>query len=184
MLDESVYSYISIKIDGDDVPGTLKSIESTFNTFSPNAPFHFTFFDEAFELAYNSEKRLGSIFTFFSVLAILLGCLGLYGMSTFVVSQRTKEIGVRKAFGATNSGITILLSLNFLRPVILANIIAWPLAYITLNKWLETFAFRTNISIWPFVLGTIIVMVITILTISLHSRKIARQTPSVSLRYE
>ena len=184
MLDESVYSYISIKIDGNDVPGTLKSIESTFNTFSPNAPFQFTFFDEAFELAYNSEKRLGSIFTFFSVLAILLGCLGLYGMSTFVISQRTKEIGVRKVFGATNSGITILLSKNFLGPVILANIIAWPLAYITLNKWLETFAFRTNISIWPFVLGAIIVLVITILTISLHSRKIAQQTPSVSLRYE
>ncbi len=184
LLDERVYSYMSIKISGDDLTGTLERIQSVFNDFSPNAPVHFTFFDEAFELAYNSEKRLGSIFTSFSVLAILLGCLGLYGMSTFIISQRIKEIGVRKVLGATNSGISVLLGLNFLKPVIFANIIAWPLAYITLSTWLESFVYRTNITVWSFLLAAVIVLIVTLSTIGLHSRKIARQTPSVSLRYE
>lgn len=184
MLDEHVYSYFSIKIESDDIPETLASIEGVFNNFSPNTPTQFTFFDDEFEQAYNSEKRLGTIFTFFSVLAIILGCLGLYGMSTFIISQATKEIGIRKVLGASNSGISMILGKNFLKSVIFANLIAWPAAYYALNIWLESFAFRTNITVWSFLLASTIVLVITIITIGLQSRKISRQTPSVSLRYE
>lgn len=184
ILKEDVATYFSIKIASSEVPTTLAGIEATFNDYSPSAPFHYSFLDEAFEAAYHAEKRLGAIFTFFSVVAILLGCLGLYGMSTFIISQCTKEIGVRKVLGASSSGISILLGSKFLRPVVFANLIAWPLAYFSLNKWLEGFAYKTDITVWSFALAALLVLAITILTVSLQSRKIAKQTPSVSLRYE
>ncbi len=184
MLDEDVYSYFSIKIHGDHIPATLDHIKSIFNKFSPNTPFQYSFFDEEFEMIYTGEKRLGSIFTFFSVLAIFLGCLGLFGMSAFLLSQRTREMGIRKVYGASNTDIIRLLSAHFMIPVLLANVLAWPVAYLACKRWLEGFAYRTNITFWPFLLAACIVLLITILTISLHSRKIAQQTPASSLKHE
>jgi putative ABC transport system permease protein len=184
MLDEDVYSYMSIKLSSEDRSSSIGSIEKIFNKYSQNAPFQYTFFDDSFEQVYKTEKRLGSIFTFFAVLAILLGCLGLYGMSTFVISQKIKEIGVRKVLGATNMSVILLLGKKFLMPIIIANIIAWPFANFIINKWLESFAYKTDVSSGSFLLATAIVLIITLLTISLQSRKISRQTPSVSLKYE
>jgi putative ABC transport system permease protein len=118
------------------------------------------------------------------LLAIFLACLGLFAMSAFAIGRRRKEMGVRKVFGASNIDTIILITQNFLTPVILANIISWPLAYYVLQRWLQSFAFRTNISIWSFVVAAISVTLITVLTISLHSRRVALQTPAVTLGTE
>lgn len=184
MLDENIYSYLSIKITGDDFTGTIDNIKSIFNRFSPGTPFDFTFFDEEFEQVYRGEKRISSLFAFFSVLAIILGCLGLFGISAYSISRRRREMGVRKVFGATNMESIILICRNFLTPVILANIVAWPVSYYFLNRWLESFAYRTNISLLSFILAAGTVTVITLFTISLHSNRIALQTPAATLRTE
>lgn len=183
-LDENINSYISIKISGVDIPGTLKSIASTFDRFSPGAPFHYTFFDEEFAMAYNNDKRMGSIFAFFGILAIALGCLGLFGMSSYTIAKRTREIGVRKVFGASGAENFVLLLKSFLLPVMLANLIAWPLAFYSTQLWLEGFAFKAGISVWTFILATFIVAIIAIATVASRGISISNHNPSESLRHE
>jgi putative ABC transport system permease protein len=183
MLNEKTFSFLSIKIKGGDIPETIDGIKGVFDKFSPGTPFNFTFFDEEFEQVYNGEKRTGSILIYFSVLAILLGCLGLFGLSAFTIGQKTKEIGVRKVFGALNLDINLLLTKSFISPVFFANLIAWPVAYYAVSKWLESFAYKINITLWPFIISTVIVLVITSITINLHSKKVAGQTPAECLRH-
>lgn len=183
MLNEKNFSFLSIKIKGGDIPETIYGIKSVFDKFSPGTPFNFTFFDEDFEQVYNGEKRAGSILIYFSVLAVMLGCLGLFGLSAFTIGQKTKEIGVRKVFGALNFDINILFTKSFITPVFLANLVAWPVAYYAISKWLENFAYKINITLWPFIISTAIVLVITSITINLHSKKVAEQTPAECLRH-
>jgi len=120
VLNEKVYSYFAIKTGTGDLPGTLDHIRSTFHTFSPLTPFQFTYFNEEFEGTYKAEQRLGSIFSYFSTLAILLGCLGIFGMSAFMIGQRTKELGIRKVWGALNLDNMYLLASKFMWPVLIA----------------------------------------------------------------
>jgi putative ABC transport system permease protein len=183
MLNEKTFSFLSIKIKGGDIPETIDGMKSVFDKFSPGTPFNFTFFDEEFEQVYNGEKRTGSILIYFSVLAILLGCLGLFGLSAFTIGQKTKEIGVRKVFGALNLDINLLFTKSFISPVFFANLIAWPVAYYAVSKWLESFAYKINITVCPFIISTVIVLVITSITINLHSKKVAGQTPAECLRH-
>jgi len=184
LLNERVYSYFAIKTGSGDLPGTLEHIRGTFHKFSPLTPFQFTYFHEEFESEYQAEKRLGSIFSYFSSLAILLGCLGLFGMSAFMIGQRTKELGLRKVFGAVNLDNMYLLARRFIWPVLIANLLAWPLAYNSLHRWLENFAYRTPIGLSSFLTATLLVLLITAGTISLHSGKVARQSPVDSIRRE
>ncbi len=184
MLDEQVYSYFSIRISDGDPEKTLDHIQSTFQRYSPNTPFQYSYFDEEFEQLYKAEKRLGSIFVYFSTLAIILGCLGLFGMSAYMISQRTKELGIRKVFGAKTLENILLLGRKLMIPVFLANILAWPLAFIVIGNWLENFAYRTNISIWSFLLAAVSVLFVAAMTIGLHSHKVAQQVPVSSLRAE
>lgn len=183
-LDETVSSFISISLKGDNMQETLKSIEAVLQQYSPGAPFQYSFFDEEFNRAYETEQRLGSLFAFFAVLAVLLGCLGLFGMTSFSLAKRTKEIGVRKVFGANAGQALSLLSLSFVRPVLLANIIAWPIAYYAVNRWLQTFAYRAPISVWIFLASAMIVTLITLITVTAKSLDISRNQPADSLRYE
>jgi len=130
------------------------------------------------------KKKLSQIFSYFTFLAILIACLGLFGLASFTAEQRTKEIGIRKALGASVSEIIFLLSKEFTRWVLVANIIAWPLAYFAMNRWLQNFAYRINIGIGTFILAALLALVIALLTVGYQAVRAARANPVEALRYE
>lgn len=183
-LDTNDFLNISIKIRSTYIPATIDYVKSIMKKFSPNYPFDYSFFDEVFERAYHTEQRVVNIFSSFSVLAILVACLGLLGLASFAAGQRTKEIGIRKIMGASVSGLFLLLSKEFLKWILLSNIIAWPLAYFAMNKWLQNFAYRMNLNVWIFILSGLAALAIALLTVSYQSIKAAMANPVESLRYE
>ena len=178
------FSNLAIKISTADIPATLSYAESVMKRFSPGFPFAYSFFDEVFERAYLTEQRMGEIFSSFAVLAILIACLGLFGLAAFAAEQRTKEIGIRKVLGASSSRIFLLLSREFVRWVFFANLIAWPVAYFAMNRWLQNFAFRTHIGVAVFLVSGGAALLIATLTVSYQSIKSAQADPVGSLRYE
>jgi len=184
ILNDRAYSYFAIKTGTGDIQATLDHIQSIFHKFSPLTPFQYTHFNEEFEELYKAEKRLGFIFSYFSTLAIFLGCLGIFSMSAYLIGQRTKELGMRKIFGAMTLDNMLLLGKRFMWPVLMANLLAWPLAYNALNRWLESFAYRSPVDLTSFLLASLLVLLITALTSSMHSGKIARQSPVESIRCE
>jgi putative ABC transport system permease protein len=159
-------------------------MENTWKKFLPNLPFDYRFIDEDYAQLYEAEQRQGRVFIGFAVLAIFVACLGLFGLAAFVAQQRVKEIGVRKVLGASTAGIVGLLSKDFLRLVIIALVIASPLAWYFMHKWLDNFAFRINISWWIFVAAGVLALVIAFVTISAQSLKAALANPVESLRSE
>ncbi len=178
------FSNIAIKISTADIPSTLAYAEGVMKSFSPSFPFAYSFFDEVFERAYLTEQRMEDIFSSFAILAIGIACLGLFGLAAFAAEQRTKEIGIRKVLGASVSKIFLLLSREFVRWVLLANLIAWPIAYFAMNRWLQNFAFRTHIGIVVFLVSGSAALLIATLTVSYQSLKSAQADPIGSLRYE
>jgi putative ABC transport system permease protein len=180
----SEFRGMALRIAPTDISGTMAAIEDTWRQFDPDRPFNSYFLDESFDAKYRAEERLGKITLFFSLLAIFVGCLGLFGMSSYAVQQRTKEIGIRKVLGATVTGIVRMLSMRFLLLVGIANIVAWPIAYYAMQKWLENFAYRIDLSLWHFLLAGLLALFITLLTVSLQSVKAAIANPVTSLRYE
>ncbi len=133
---------------------------------------------------YKSEERLRHVFLTFTFLGIFIACLGLFGLAAFTAEQRTKEIGIRKVLGASVSNIMILLSREFARWVLLANIIAWPVAYFVMNRWLQNFAYRINIGWWVFITAALLALIIALFTVGFQAAKSALANPSESLRYE
>jgi ABC-type antimicrobial peptide transport system permease subunit len=185
------FQTVFIKIDSgkDDhrfntITASLAHIENVWKKFMPGAPFEYTFLDETLENQYRTEIRISKILNTFTVLAIFLSCLGLLGLTSFMAEQRTKEIGVRKVLGASTSGIVFLLSKEFAKWVLLANVIAWPLAYYFMSKWLQEFANRINIGIGTFIVSALIALIIALLTVSFLTIKAALANPIKSLRYE
>jgi putative ABC transport system permease protein len=176
--------YISIKIRPDNISDTIRYIEKTLKQIDPMLPFDYTFLDESFDRKYKAEEKLNKIFTYFTILAIFIACLGLFGLASFTAEQRTKEIGIRKALGAKISGIILLLSKESTQWVLLANIIAWPIAYVAMNRWLQNFAYRINISLGIFILAALSALIIALLTVGYQAIKAARANPVDSLRYE
>jgi putative ABC transport system permease protein len=172
------------KLKSDQTPQTIGYIEDIWKRFAPGYPFNYRFLDEALDRLYRSEQRIGTLFRYFSILAILISCLGLLGLASFMAEQRTKEIGIRKVLGATAPNIVALLSKEFTKWVIVANIIAWPVAYFALNKWLQSYAYKTNVAFWSFILSGVIALLIALLTVSYQSIKAALANPVDSLRYE
>lgn len=149
-----------------------------------NYPFEYTFVDEQLDTSYRGIERVGNLLNGFAILAVFTACLGLLGLVSFMAEQRTREIGIRKVFGAPVSGIVFLLSKEFTRCVLVANIIAWPAAYLAMSKWLENFAFRTDIGILTFILSGLMALFIALVTVSYKSIKAARANPVEALRYE
>ncbi|PSR55333.1 macrolide export ATP-binding/permease MacB [Adhaeribacter arboris] len=178
------YNDLSFKIKGNQLQAGLAHIEKTWKQFLPHRPFEYTFLDEKFGRLYETEQRLGTLFTFFSAIAILIACLGLFGLASFAIEQRTKEIGIRKVLGASTTGIVSLLSKDFLKLVLLANILAWPIAWYGMHQWLQDFAYRTPISWWTFGLATVLAVIIALLTVSFHAIKAAGSNPANALRSE
>lgn len=178
------FSNIAIKIKTANIPATIDYVKGVMKKFSPNYPFSYSFFDEVFEQAYMTEQRMERVFEAFSILAIFIACLGLFGLTAFAAEQRTKEIGIRKVLGASDSKIFLLLSREFIKWVFLANIIAWPIAYFTMNKWLGNFAYRIHIGMAAFLIAGGTALLIAYLTVSYQSVKSAQANPADSLRYE
>ena len=178
------YSYMIAHAKPGDIQATLKSIETTWHQLNPNEPFDYSFLDQDFQNGYKAETRLASIVGYFTVIAILISCLGLFGLATFSAEQRTKEIGVRKVLGASVAGIVSLLSKDFMKLVAVAIVIASPLAWFIMNKWLQDFAYRMEIS-WPvFLITSMIALLIALLTISFQAIRAALSNPVKSLRTE
>jgi len=176
--------YYSIKIDASDVHKTIASISSTWTKYFPNDPFDYFFLDENFNQQYASNELFGKVFGLFAFLAILIACFGLMGLTAYNVAQRTKEIGVRKVLGASVQNILTMISKDFLRLILLAGVIAVPLAWFVMNRWLQDFAYRINIQWWVFAFAGIIALVIAIVTISLQAMNAAFVNPVKSLRTE
>ncbi|MBN1221905.1 MAG: ABC transporter permease, partial [Candidatus Aminicenantes bacterium] len=175
---------LSIRISPENIPETMALLRDKIRQFAPHQPFTYTFLDDSFDSQYRAEERLSRIFTYFSVLAIFIACLGLFGLASFTAEQRTKEIGIRRVLGASVTGILILLTREFTKWVVISNIIAWPLAYFALNKWLQGFAYRTHISVTVFVFSLAISFLIALLTVSSQALRAATTDPIKSLRYE
>jgi putative ABC transport system permease protein len=178
------YGRISVKIAGNNIPAAISALEKTWNRFLPNAPFEYTFMDENFDKLYKSEQRQGNIFTVFASIAIFIACLGLLGLSAFTISQRIKEIGIRKVLGASTGSIVGLLSKDFLKLVVIAAVIAFPIAWYAMHNWLQDFAYRTNLQWWIFATALIIAGFIALATISIQAIKAALANPVKSLRSE
>jgi putative ABC transport system permease protein len=178
------YGRISVKLSGAGMQSTLASIESTWKKFLPEAPYQFTFMDDNFERLYNAEQRQRTLFTTFAVLAIVIACLGLFGLSAFAISQRIKEIGIRKVMGADIKTIVALLSKDFLLLVGIAAIIAFPVAWYAMDNWLKDFAYRINIQWWVFLAAGTLAAFIAFLTVSFQAIKAAVANPVKSLRTE
>lgn len=178
------YGNISIKVDGNNIPSALSTIEETWHKYVPNVPFDYSFLDQKFEKLYNSEQQQGRLFTIFSCIAIFIACLGLFGLSAFTITQRVKEIGVRKVLGASVPQIVTELSKDFLKLVIIAAVIALPSAWFFMSRWLHDFAFHITISWWVLLLAGITALIIAFATISFQSIKAALANPVKSLRSE
>ena len=180
------FSRISIKISGnkDNVSAAIAHLEKTWKSYLPEVPFEYTFLDEKFEQLYQSEERQGTLFTVFSGIAIFIACLGLLGLSAFSISQRLKEIGIRKVLGASTSGIIRLLSLDFLKLVALAALIAFPIAWYAMHNWLHDFAYRISIQWWIFGIAGLLAAMVALATISFQALKAALANPIKSLRTE
>jgi putative ABC transport system permease protein len=181
---DNFLSYLSIKIDGKNLPSAIDNIRTTWQAYLPQVPFDFTFLDERFNRLYESEQEQGSLFTIFSCLAIFIACLGLFGLSAFTVSQRYKEIGVRKVLGASVSGIVIELSKDFLKLVLIAVLISTPVAWFLMSRWLHDFAFRINLNWWVFVATGLMAFIVAFATISMNALRAASVNPVKSLRSE
>ncbi|MFH2107356.1 MAG: ABC transporter permease [Chrysiogenia bacterium] len=175
---------VSVRFRTAAIPALLSSIENTWKRLSKGQAFEYEFFDERFAANYNSEQNTARLLTAFSLLAIAIACLGLLGLATFATQQRTKEIGIRKVLGASVLNLSRLLSNEFLKLVLLANLIAWPLAYFVMNRWLRDFAYRTSLGLELFLFSGVLALVIAMLTVSYQSIRAARANPVDSLRNE
>ncbi len=183
-VDQGFYRRISVKISGKDIAGGIAQLQSTWKKFLPETPFEYTFLDENFAKLYQAENRQGTLFTTFSCLAIFIACLGLFGLSAFTITQRVKEIGIRKVLGASVTSIVGMISKDFLKLVLIAALIAFPVAWYAMDKWLQDFAYRVNINWWVFAVAGIMALLIALFTIGFQAVKAALANPVKSLRTE
>jgi len=172
------------RLKAGDIARTLGEIERVWKRFAPGYPFRFRFLDEALDELYRSEERTGTIIRNFSVLAVVISCLGLFGLASYTAERRTKEIGIRKTLGASGSNIAWLFSREFSRWVLAANVIAWPAAYFAISKWLEGYPYRITLGPGPFLIASALALLVAGLTVGYHSVRSARANPVNALRYE
>jgi putative ABC transport system permease protein len=175
---------MALKVKQEDLPKTLDYIKTTWSKFSPAYPLDYKFLDENFEAMYQSEQKLSTLLWIFTLMAILVGCLGLFGLAAFNAEQRTKEIGIRKVLGATATDIVAMLSKKFLQPVLVASLIAFPIAWWLMKNWLDDFPYRIEITAGIFILTALGSLLIAFMTVSFHAIKAAVSNPVKSLRTE
>ncbi len=182
--DDILWGYLYSETDAQNYAETITAIEEVWKEFTANNPLQYYFVDEDFEQMYIQEKQNAQMAVIFSILAIFIAVLGLFGLTSFTVEQRTKEIGVRKAMGSSVSGIYLVISKEVIVLVTISALIAWPLIYYIADKWLENFYYRIDPGMLTFVAGLFIAMGIALLTISFRIMRAARVNPAQSLKYE
>ena len=176
--------HFAVRLQTDDAPGTLARLEATWRAFLPERPFEYYFLDAAFDALYRAERRMATLLSVFTGLSLIIACLGLFGLAAFTAEQRTKEIGIRKTLGASLADIVVLLSKGFAQLVLVAFVVAVPLAYFVLSRWLQNFAYRIDLS-WPiFLIAGLSALLVALLTVSYQAVKAALTDPVDSLRYE
>jgi putative ABC transport system permease protein len=176
--------YFSIKLEGGSHDGALPFVEKAYRATFPGQPFDYFFLDDFFDKQYQSDVQVGKLIFSFAFLAILIAALGLYSLVSYVAAKRTKEIGIRKVVGASVSDIVTLLMKDFIKWVLIADLIAWPVAYYFMSKWLQDFAYRIELDWRVFILAGAIALLIALATLSYHAIKAATANPVEALRYE
>ncbi len=183
-VNEDNRAVLNIRLSEFNQQETVAAINDIWRAHVPSTPIALTFLEEKLDKLYAADQNRGQMFGYFSLFAILVSCLGLFGLSAFTAEQRTKEIGVRKVYGANNSSIIRLLIWQFSKPVLIANIIAWPIAWYVMQDWLSGYAYRIDLTVLPFLLAGTIALIIAWSTVSIHAWRVARTNPVHALRYE
>ncbi|MCK4700712.1 MAG: hypothetical protein KAT38_10270, partial [Bacteroidales bacterium] len=178
------YNYLTLRIDNTDVKNTIAEIKTIANKHNPDFPFEFHFMEDDFDAMYRSSKRIQSLLGSFAILAIFISCLGLYGLSSYMTEQKTKEIGIRKVHGASVIRIVKLLTADFTKSILVANAIGWPLAFILMELFLRNFPYKIKMSIWIFVLSGLSTLVLALFIISYQTIKAANANPMEAMKYE
>ena len=173
-----------VKIATGNLDNTIAVVEEQWNRSFRGNPFEYFFLDEYFNSYYEADQSFRNLFLVFAVLAIFIGCLGLFGLSSYTAVQKTKEIGIRKVLGSSTSGIVQLMFKDFLILIGIANLIAWPLSWYFLNQWLENYPYHISVNLLSFFVATLVVLVIAFLTVSFHTFKTAKLNPANTLKYE
>jgi putative ABC transport system permease protein len=178
------FRFAIVRLKAGEIPASLADVKKTWQRVFPQYPCEYRFFDEDFGQMYQDDERMGSLLKVFAGMAIIIACLGLFGLASYTAEQRTKEIGVRKFLGASSPGIVLLLTKEFAKWVVMANLLAWPCAYFLMKNWLQGFAYRSALAWWLFALSGTGTLIIALLTVSFQAARAARQNPVESLRYE
>ena len=178
------YTNFYIRMKTGDASRTLNYIQKTFRETAPEYVFEYEFLDERIDRLYRAELRQSRISRILTFISIFISCLGLFGLVSFTTERRTKEIGIRKVLGAPVHGIVGILTKDFVKCVVLANIIAWPIAYVMMSRWLQDFAYRTDISIGSFIFAALVILAIACMTVSFQSLRAAKANPVDALKYE
>jgi putative ABC transport system permease protein len=181
MTNPNWFKEFIVKVKSANMPSTINNLKDVWAKFFPQYPFEYSFLDESIDKMYKSEEQYSKVITIFSVVALFIACLGLLGLASFVTEQRKKEIGIRKVQGASVKSIVQLISNEFLILVIVSNIIAWPVAHFFMKKWLTSFAYRIDISLWTFISSGLLALLIALITVSFQAVKAAVANPVMSL---
>lgn len=175
---------LSVRISPIHVEETVAYIQKTWNDFVPGQPIEYVFMDEEYNKLYTAESQSGKVFGVFSLIAIIIACMGLFGIASLTSEQRRKEIGIRKVMGASVARITLLLNIEFIKWVMLANLIAYPIAYFAVNDWLESFEYKVELSLWMFITATVLAILTAVITVSFRTLRAATANPVNALKYE
>ncbi len=183
-IDPNRYSYAMIRINGTNIPESIQYLKKGWQELGFDFPFEFVFLEDNMNRVYQNVETFGAVTRYGTFWAILIACLGLFGLASFTVEKRTKEIGIRKVLGASVPGIMALINKDFLKLVTVSNIIAWPIAYYSMSRFLQYFAYRTNIQIWAFLLAGGFALLVSFFTVSFQAVKASIRNPAKTLRYE
>ena len=178
------FGYIPVKITTQNIPATINILKQNWQLVYPRDPFDYFFLDEYFNRQYEADRQFGIIFGYFSILAIIIACLGLFGLASFSAVQKTKEIGIRKVLGASVTKLIVNLSSSFMKLIVIANVIAIPVSWFVMDIWLTDFAYKIDLSVWVFFLSGFVTLLISLVTVSWHALKAATANPVESLKYE
>lgn len=176
--------YICVRIDSKQVTKTIRFLEKKWNEFVPGFPFTYDFLDDTIDSAYTTEKQVANMLRYFTIIAVGVACMGLFGLASFSTERRTKEIGIRKVLGASVSGILLMLSKEFTKWVLIANVMAWPITYFIMKRWLQRFAYKVDLNCEAFIVSGVIALGIALFTVSYQVIRVVKSNPVESLKYE
>ena len=179
-----LFKMITLSISAENITETLSFVEDKWQELFPGIPFEYFFLDTDFDRLYRTEEMTGKMLGAFTFIGLLIACLGLFGLAAFNAQQRTKEVGIRKVLGAPVESIVFLLGKEFIKWIIIASLIAFPIAYFAMNKWLQSYAYRISMDIWTFILSSMIALITALITVSYQAFKVANTNPVNSLKYE